>query len=379
MSQKHIPFANPHAAYLLRRQAIVEAATRAFDSGRYILGEEVATFENKFASYLGLASVAGCASGTDAIELALRALGVGEGKAVFTVSHTAVATVAAIHRAGGTPVLVDIDPGTYTMSPDSLAQALKYVHAHHQELEPFAVIPVHLYGHPCNMDPILELARKYGCHVIEDCAQAHGARYKGKLVGTMGTVAAFSFYPTKNLGALGDAGCVATNDVRLAETISAMRQYGWKQRYISSITGINSRLDPVQAAILSVQLDFLDVDNASRRRIAAAYNKGLADCEVSLPQVAQWAESVFHLYVIRTARREQLAEHLKARGIGCAVHYPLPVHLQPAYCHVAHVPNGLTNTEKAAQEILSLPMFPQLEDISVTHIIETTRNWRVAP
>lgn len=379
MSQQFIPFANPHAAYSLRRQAIIEAATRSLDSGRYILGEEVAAFENQFAAYLGLTSVVGCASGTDAIELALRGLGVGPGKAVFTVSHTAVATVAAIQRAGGTPVLVDIAPDTYTMSPDSLAQALEHVQAHHQELKPFAVIPVHLYGHPCDMDPILELARRYGCHVIEDCAQAHGARYKDKIVGTMGKAAAFSFYPTKNLGALGDAGCVATNDASLAETLSAIRQYGWEQRYISNIAGINSRLDPVQAAILSVQLGFLDSDNASRRRIAAAYNKGLADCGLSLPQTSPWAESVFHLYVISTPRRDQLTERLKSKGVGCAVHYPLPVHLQPAYCHVVRAPNGLKNTEKAAQEILSLPMFPQLEEISVAHVIETIQHWHAAP
>ena len=379
MQQNVIPFANPHAAYALRRQAIIDAVVGSLDSGQYILGAEVAAFESGFAAYLGVAAVVGCASGTDAIELALRGLGAGPGKAVFTVSHTAVATVAAIRRAGAVPVLVDIEPATHTMSPQSLAQALEHVRTSQPELEPAVIIPVHLYGHPCDMDPILELARKYACHVLEDCAQAHGARYKGRMAGSMGTAAAFSFYPTKNLGALGDAGGVATNDPQLAETLRTLRQYGWQQRYISAVEGINSRLDPAQAAILSVQLQFLNADNAARRSIAEMYDRGLAGCALALPQAAPWAEAVYHLYVVRCSRREHLAAYLKANGIGTAIHYPAPVHMQPAYTNCICAPHGLPHTEAAAAEILSLPMFPQLDRTSVAFVVETICRWQAEP
>ena len=379
MQQNVIPFANPHAAYVLRRQAIIDAVVRSLDSGQYILGAEVAAFENAFAAYLGVASVVGCASGTDALELALRGMGAGPGKAVFTVAHTAVATVAAICRAGAVPVLVDIEPDTFTMSPRSLALALEHLRTSQPELEPAVIIPVHLYGHPCDMDPILDLARQYGCQVLEDCAQAHGARYKGKMVGSMGRAAAFSFYPTKNLGALGDAGGVATNDPQLAETLRVMRQYGWQQRYISAVEGINSRLDPAQAAILAVQLEFLDADNAARRSIAALYDRELAGCALSLPQASPWAQPVYHLYVVRCPHRDQLAAYLKERGIGTAVHYPVPVHLQPAYAHCLCAPGGLRHTEAAAAEILSLPMFPQLDNQAAEFVVETIRRWQAEP
>ena len=379
MQQNVIPFANPHAAYALRRQAIIDAVVRSLDSGQYILGAEVAAFENAFAAYLGVASVVGCASGTDALELALRGMGAGPGKAVFTVAHTAVATVAAICRAGAVPVLVDIEPDTFTMSPRSLALALEHLRTSQPEMEPAVIIPVHLYGHPCDMDPILELARQYGCQVLEDCAQAHGARYKGKMVGSMGRAAAFSFYPTKNLGALGDAGGVATNDPQLAETLRVMRQYGWQQRYISAVEGINSRLDPAQAAILAVQLEFLDADNAARRSIAALYDRELAGCALSLPQASPWAQPVYHLYVVRCPHRDQLAAYLKERGIGTAVHYPVPVHLQPAYAHCLCAPGGLRHTEAAAAEILSLPMFPQLDNQAAEFVVETIRRWQAEP
>lgn len=375
MVQPYIPFAAPQAAYLQRKEAILAAVSQSFDSGRYILGEDVAAFERRFAAFLGVQAVAGCASGTDAVELALRALAIGPGKAVFTVSHTAVATVAAIRRAGAVPVLVDVEPHTYTMAPSSLEETLIFVNNHHAELEPAAIIPVHLYGHPCDMDSILALARHYGCHVIEDCAQAHGARYKGRPVGTMGKAAAFSFYPTKNLGALGDAGCVATNDAALAETLVAIRQYGWRQRYISDMPGINSRLDPVQAAILSVQLQYLENDNAARRSIAAEYARHLQNGDLVLPSTAAWAEHVFHLYVVRCRRRGELAAFLQARGIGSAVHYPLPVHLQPAYRDVLTAPGGLPVTESLKNEILSLPMYPQLDNGAVARICATIQDW----
>lgn len=376
MTQPFIPFANPRAAYAQRKAAILASVERSFDSGYYILGAEVEVFEKSFAAYLGLRYAIGCANGTDAIELALRGMGAGPGKAVFTVSHTAVATVAAIERAGSVPVLVDIDPATYTMAPASLTAALELVLKNRPDLEPSVIIPVHLYGHPCDMNAILAIAGKYGCSVLEDCAQAHGARYRGRLVGAMGKAASFSFYPTKNLGALGDAGGVATNDATLAEECAALRQYGWKERYISAEQGINSRLDPVQAAILAVQLEHLDADNAARRRIAGIYDAELAGCGLSLPSTAPWAEHAFHLYVTQCPDRAGFMAFLRERGIGTAVHYPAPVHLQPAYKdRILLAPGGLPVTESIADRIVSLPMFPQLSDDAVARVCSAVCEW----
>ena len=376
MTPPFIPFANPGAAYASRKQRIMEAVSRSFDSGYYILGAEVEGFEKAFAAWLGLKHAVGCANGTDALELSLRALGAGPGKAVFTVSHTAVATVAAIERAGAVPVLVDIDPLTYTMNPASLEAAIRHLQKERPELTPAAIIPVHLYGHPCDMDAILALADTHGCVVIEDCAQAHGSRYKGRMVGTMGRAATFSFYPTKNLGALGDAGGVATNDPALAEEMLALRQYGWKERYISAISGINSRLDPVQAAILSIQLEHLDGDNAARQRIAALYNTELANCGLTLPGVAPWADHVFHLYVALCPERPAFMAFLKERGVGTAIHYPAPVHLQPAYKdRILLAPGGLPVTEGIAASLVTLPMFPQLSAADVARVCAVVGEW----
>ncbi|MDR3358364.1 MAG: DegT/DnrJ/EryC1/StrS family aminotransferase [Desulfovibrio sp.] len=379
MLESFIPFANPRAAYMERRDKILDAVVRVFDGGRYILGETVGTFEKAFAAYLGLDHAVGCASGTDAIELALRGLGIGRGKAVFTVSHTAVATVAAIERAGAVPVLVDIDEALYTMSPDSLEETILHVRETRPDLAPAAVVPVHIYGHPCDMDAILDIAARYGLSVVEDCAQAHGARYKGKVAGTMGHAAAFSFYPTKNLGALGDAGAVVTNDAALAAELRAQRQYGWKERYISAAPGVNSRMDPVQAAILSVQLRHLDKDNAARRAIAATCSAELAACGLGLPGVAAWAKHVFHLYVVRCKERPKLVCFLKNSGIGTAVHYPQPVHLQPAYRNrLPLAPNGLPATESIMNEIVSLPMFPQIGSIDVKRVCTVLKEYFAA-
>ncbi len=377
MNSSFIPFANPHAAYAQRKTEILDAVKRVFDSGQYILGQEMEAFENSFAAWLGLGYVVGCANGTDAIELGLRALGIRPGKAVFTVSQTAVATVAAIERAGGIPVLVDIDAATYTMSPASLEETVLYLQTQYPNIVASAVIPVHLYGHPCDMGAIMSIASRYGLAVLEDCAQAHGARYKGNLVGTMGVAASFSFYPTKNLGALGDGGCVATNDMVLATEMASLRQYGWKERYISADAGINSRLDPVQAAILRVQLRYLDADNAARKCLAASYERGLNASGLILPKPAPWAESVFHLYVARCAKeRGEFMDFLRARGIGTAIHYPAPVHLQPAYTgRILTHPQGLPVTERIMGELVSLPMFPQLGEREVERICATVREW----
>ena len=377
MNISFIPFANPHAAYAQRKTEILDAVKRVFDAGQYILGQEVEAFENAFAAWLGLGHVVGCANGTDAIELALRALGVGPGKAVFTVSQTAVATVAAIERAGGIPVLVDIDATTYTMSPTSLEEAILYLQAQYPDVVASAVIPVHLYGHACDMDAIMNIASRYGLAVLEDCAQAHGARYRGNMIGTLGHAATFSFYPTKNLGALGDGGGVATNNAALAVEMVALRQYGWKERYISAIAGINSRLDPVQAAILCVQLRYLDADNAARRRLAAAYGEGLDASGLIIPEAAPWAEPVFHIFVVRCVEsRGEFMDFLRARGIGTAIHYPQPVHLQPAYAgRILINPQGLPVTERIMGELVSLPMVPQLGERAVEYVCAAVREW----
>jgi dTDP-4-amino-4,6-dideoxygalactose transaminase len=286
---------------------------------------------------------------------------------VVTVSHTAVATVAAIEMVGATPLLVDIDPVHYTMAPEALRRALEQPPP---GLPPIAaVVPVHLYGQPADLDRILPLCRAHRVAVIEDCAQAHGARLHGKRVGTFGDATTFSFYPTKNLGALGDGGAVAVTDAGLAARIAALRQYGWHRHYISDEVGVNSRLDELQAAILRVRLVHLDGQNARRRAIAAAYTATLADSPLAAPGIRNDAESVFHLYVARATRRDAIQARLREAGIGTGIHYPVPVHQQPAYQgRVALGPGGCPETEAASKKILSLPLYPELTDEQVATI-----------
>ena len=367
-----IPQASPGRDYERNRAAIDAAVKRALESGWYILGEEVKAFEAEFAAYLGLSEAVGVASGTDAVELALRGLEVGPGDAVYTVSNTAVATVAAIERAGATPVLVDVDLETGTMDPNSLAAALAGGSA--QGARPAAVVAVHLYGQPAPMDEILSIARPAGLRVVEDCAQAHGARLGGRMAGTIGDVASFSFYPTKNLAALGDGGAIATNDPAVATHIRELRQYGWRDRYISAFPGLNSRLDEVQAALLRARLPRLDADNTRRREIAARYDAGLRDAAVVLPVTRTGAEHVYHQYVLRTPDRDRLIAWLRDRAIGTAIHYPVPIHRQPAYSgQIAHV--ELPVTERLAGEILSLPIFASLSDGEVDRVIAAIVEW----
>ena len=379
MPLANIPFANPHAAYAARKESILAAVTRALDSGYYILGNELEQFEQAFAAYLGVGHVAGCANGTDAIELMLRALGIGPGKAVFTVSHTAVATVSAIERAGAVPVLVDVDPVSYTMCPTSLEEAVQHIASTLPHLSPAAVLPVHIYGHPCDMDALALVASRYNMPLLEDCAQAHGALYKGRMVGTLGKAAAFSFYPTKNLGALGDAGGVATTSASLHDELCALRQYGWKERYISAMPGINSRMDPIQAAILGVQLRYLEEDTNARIGIASQYTAALQGTGLVLPQVAPWAKHVFHLYVVQCPERKAFMSYLQQHGIGTAIHYPAPIHMQPAYAgRTLCAPLGLPVTERIMNSIVSLPMFPQLGSAQVERACTTIQAWSKA-
>jgi len=367
-----VPQADPGAAYRTQQPAIDAALQRALNSGWYILGTEGANFEREFAEWLGLPHAVGCANGTDALVLILRGLGIGPGMTVATVSHTAVATVAAIEMVGATPLLLDIDPETYTMDPDELAAVLSDPPP---GLPPIrAVIPVHLYGHLCDMGPMLKGCRAAGVAVVEDCAQAHGATLNGRMAGTLGDAAAFSLYPTKNLGALGDAGILATADAALAERIAAIRQYGWKRRYISDTVGINSRLDEVQAAVLRVRLPLLAAGNARRQAIAAAYDAALGGTSIAPPVRRPGVEHVFHQYVIRSAAREELAALLRAKGIATAIHYPAAVHQQPAYHgRVPLGPAGCAETEAATREVLSLPVYPELTDGQVETVCAALR------
>jgi dTDP-4-amino-4,6-dideoxygalactose transaminase len=363
-----VPQADPGAGYRALKPEIDAAIARALDSGWYILGREGEAFEQEFAAWLGAARAVGCANGTDALMLILRGMGIGPGDAVATVSHTAVATVAAIEMVGASAVLVDIDPATYTMCPRDFAA----VAAATPNLR--AVIPVHIYGQPCDLDAILPVARRHGLKVIEDCSQAHGARLNNRVVGTMGDAAAFSLYPTKNLAALGDGGVLTTDDAALADRIAAIRQYGWKQRYISDLQGVNSRLDEVQAAILRVRLRHLDAENARRQEIAAAYDAALAGTRFAPPARLANASHVFHQYVLRLPDRAAIQAALKAQGIATNIHYPVPVHLQPAYRgRIAMGPAGCAETARASDQVLSLPMFPQLADAQVAAVCAALR------
>ena len=372
MTDLPIPQTDPRAAYLEQKEEIDAAVARVLAGGQYILGGEAAAFEAAFADWLGVSHAVGVGSGTDALELALRACGIGAGDLVFTVSHTAVATVAAIERAGAIPVLLDIEPEGFTMDPSALEWALNAP----PPGRPAAVLPVHLYGEPADLDPILRLARRHGLRVIEDCAQSHGALYRGAKTGSFGDIACFSFYPTKNLGALGDAGMTTTNDPALAAALREIREYGWRERYISARVGINTRLDPIQAAILSAKLPRLEADNARRQAIAARYDDGLAGLPLTLPGRRAECGHVFHQYVIRASARDGLREHLSRAQIGTGIHYPAPVHRQPAYeGRLAEFPAGLPETTGAAREILSLPMYPQLPQAAVDRVIRDIRRF----
>jgi dTDP-4-amino-4,6-dideoxygalactose transaminase len=365
----HIPQNSPGAFFQEHHAEIVSALGRVVDSGWYILGKEVDAFEREFASKFELGGAVGVGNGTDAITLALRALGVGAGDRVATVSHTAVATVAGIELAGATPIFVDIAPDTYTMAPDSLLRTLDA----HGPIK--AVIVVHLYGQAADMDALLPIAREFNAALIEDCAQAHGAKLGDHYVGSMGDSATFSFYPTKNLGALGDGGLVAAADSELIRKVRMLREYGWEQRYISNVTGMNSRLDELQAAILRVRLNYLEDGNLRRGAISHAYNTGFADSRLVLPLAQTGCRHVYHQYVVRHPERDSFQARLKQAGIGTNIHYPVPVHKQPAYAgRCAMDPAGLKNTEMAASGILSMPMYPELSDEVVSRIVDTVRS-----
>jgi len=358
---------DPRAEYLAYQDEINRTIQAVLNSGRYILGVEVQAFEHEFAEFVGTRFGTGVASGTDALYLALKAIGVGPGDEVLTVPHTAVATVAAIEMCGATPVLVDIDVNTYTMDPERLEAAISP--------SAKAVLPVHLYGHPAAMGPILEIARRNGLLVVEDCAQAHGASYGDKQVGSIGDISAFSFYPTKNLGAIGDGGFVATNDPGLAEKVKLLRQYGWRERYVSQVTGWNSRLDELQAAILRVKLRHLAEGNRRRRQLAERYTLGLRRLPLAIPASKSEIGHVYHQYVIRHEKRDDLQAFLAARDIVTLVHYPVPIHLQPAYKGRLGDTRSFTISEQVAREVLSLPLYPELTEAQIGIVLEAVADF----
>lgn len=362
MSSQTIPFLNFSAMHAELRPSLDEAYKRVIESNHLILGGEVEQFQKEFAEYSEAKFAIGVGNGLDALFLVLKAMGIGLGDEVIVPSNTYIATWLAVSYAGATPVPVEPDPLTYNLDPARIEAAVTE--------RTRAIMPVHLYGQPADMDPILEIAKLHGLRVIEDAAQAHGARYKGKRVGTLGDAAGFSFYPGKNLGALGDGGAVTTNDAELAERIRILRNYGSKTKYHNEIKGYNSRLDELQAAFLREKLKRLDDWNGKRRQIAERYLAGLKNSKLGLPFVPAWAEPVWHLFVIRCQERNSFQSSLTEQGVGTMIHYPIPPHLQPAYAELNLGEGDFPISEAMHREVLSLPMWPQMQEFDVETVIK---------
>ena len=356
-----VPIFDLKAQYAVLKPELDEAALRVMASGWFIQGQEHNAFEAEFAAYCEAEHAIGVANGTDAIRIGLQALGVGRGDEVIAVANVGMPPVAAIKEAGATPVFVDVDPVTRNIDPALIEAAITP--------RTKVVLAVHLFGHPVDVDAIRSVTQPRGIKLLEDCAQAHGARYKGRRVGSLGDAAAFSFYPTKNLGAYGDGGCVTTNDADVADRARLLRGYGWRKQYLSESHGFNSRLDELQAAILRVKLRHLDAANEERRRRAAIYDEALHG--VTTPATAEWAAPVYHLYVIETDHRDALKDALNEAGIGTGIHYPLPSHLQPACTDLGLGQGALPVTEALAGRILSLPMYPELPIEQVERVAQT--------
>lgn len=361
-----IPFNQLKPLHILLADEVAEAMQRVADSGWYILGPEVKAFEEEFANYHGVPYAVGVANGTDAIELALRAGDIGDGDEVITVAHTAMATVTAIESTGATPVLVDIDPRTYTLDPEKTRSAITD--------KTKAIVVVHLYGQPADLDALKAITDEHDILLIEDCAQAHGAQYNGRKVGTIGHIGTFSFYPTKNMGAYGDGGMVITRDEAYADKLEKLRNYGQTTRYTHKSRGTNSRLDEMQAAILRVKLKHLDAHNQRRNEIAQLYNENVSG--VIKPYVQDDVYHAYHLYVVRADNRDQFMEQLKERGIGTLIHYPVPIHLQDSHRDLGLGDGSLPETEKAAKEIVSLPMYIGLTDDEVLKVCSAINDLR---
>ena len=344
-----------------RRAAIDAAIGEVLDSGYYIGGPHCTAFEASFAQYCGAAHCVGVANGLDALQLGLRALGVGAGDEVIVSSNGYIATWLAVSAIGAVPVPVEPDPATHNLDPARVAAAIT--------ARTRVILPTHLYGQPADLDPLLSLAANHGLKLLEDAAQAHGARYHGQRLGGHGDLVAWSFYPSKNLGALGDGGAVTTNDGEIAARVRKLGNYGSDVRYVNPLKGVNSRLDPLQAAVLSVKLETLEAENTRRQQIAAHYNAELADTPLILPAAPNWAKPVWHIYAVRSPRRDALRDRLAAAAIGTLIHYPIPPHLQGAYAEMGLVAGSFPIAEQLAREVLSLPINPHMSDDEVARVI----------
>ena len=347
-----VPLFDLKTQYQSIRAEIHAALESVLDNAHYILGPEVAAFEEDFAAFCQVRHAVGVNNGTNAIQLALLAAGIGPGDEVITVSHTFIATVAAVRYTGATPVLVDVDPHSLTIDVSLIEDAITP--------RTRAILPVHLYGQPAEMDAILEIARRHSLKVIEDCAQAHGALYRGKPVGSIGDFGCFSFYPSKNLGACGEGGMVVTNNDQAADTLRMLRDWGCRTRNHHEIQAFNMRLEGLQGAILAVKLRYLEQWNNQRRACAEYYRECLAGCDLQLPVELPGRRHVYHLYAVRSENRDDLQAHLLSRGVQSGIHYPTPVHLQPAHRDLGYKRGDLPVSERAARTVLSLPMFPEL-------------------
>jgi dTDP-4-amino-4,6-dideoxygalactose transaminase len=355
-----VPYLDLKAQYRSIKPEIDAAIARVLESSQFVLGAEVATFEQEFAAYCEAKDCIALNSGTSALHLALLAASVGPGDEVITVPFTFVASVAAVIYAGARPVLIDIDPRSFTIDAATIEAAITP--------RTKAILPVHLYGHPCDMDPIMEVARRHGLVVIEDAAQAHGAKYKGRPVGTIGDIGCFSFYPTKNLGAYGEGGAVTTNNAEYAQKIRSLRDWGQDRKYHHAMRGYNYRMEGLQGAILRGKLRHLEKWTEERRAIAKKYDELLADCGLELPVEMPWARHVYHVYTLRTEGRDGLQKALLAEGIQTAIHYAIPVHLQPAYSDLGYGKGSLPQSETAAQQVLSLPIYPELTEQAIAQV-----------
>jgi len=362
-----VPFVDLQAEYKTIQEDVDAAIARVLSRSDFVLGEAVSDFEGAFAHYCEAAYAVGVDSGLSALELVLKAYDVGPGDEIITAANTFIATVLAISNCGAQPVLVDVEPDTYNLDPVQVEAAITPATK--------AIIPVHLYGQPADMDAIQAIAQRYDLWVIEDACQAHGARYKGRRTGNLGDAAAFSFYPSKNLGAYGDGGMVVTNDGELADKIRLLRNVGQKVKYHHQIKGYNHRLDTMQAAILCAKLPSLDKWNAVRRHAAAQYARLLDGLPLAIPSEATWAEHVYHVYVIEVARREELQDYLNGAGIATGIHYPIPVHQQPAYEDLDYKQGDFPVTERFAERILSLPIYPEITPEAITYTCNTIQDF----
>jgi dTDP-4-amino-4,6-dideoxygalactose transaminase len=358
----NIPLVDLKAQYRAHAEEFNAAVRAVMERGDFILGREVGAFEEEFAAFCQAGFAIGVATGTDALELGLRACDIGSGDEVITAPNSFVASASAISFAGAAPVFADIDPRTYTLDPVAVEAAITH--------RTKAILPVHLYGQPADMDSIRALAKRYGLKVIEDACQAHGAEFAGRRVGSLGHLAAFSFYPGKNLGAYGDGGAVTTNDPEIANRLKMLRNYGQRAKYHHDFLAFNSRLDTMQAAILRVKLRYMEAWNAQRREAAALYDRLLAARGIAPPYVAPEVGHVFHLYVVRSERREEIVQGLNAQGIGAGIHYPIPIPLQKAYRALGHLPGDFPNAEAACREVFSLPMFPEITPAQIEAVCD---------